>query len=416
MKKQKKIRVAIVVSHPIQHFVHLYKALAKIDNLVLRVFFASNIGVKSYFDKDMNTDIKWNSDLLSGYDYEFLPEANSIVQTGFWEINNASIFAALRNYSPDVVQLHGYAQMTMIRALFWCSLKKIPVLLSTDSSLLFERPAWKKFLKYFLLPRFFSLFFGVISTGDNNTDYFKRYGFKAERIFRSAFTVDQILLGEARDNRSLLKNQYRDNYGIKVNEIVLLFVGKLAPWKRPQDLLAALSLAQDKLGNTVELVAFFAGDGIMRKELEAQAVLQNSRAIFSGFVNVDILPSIYAMSDILVFPSSEEPYGLSAREAICVGLPLIVSNQIGCIGDKDTARTGFNALVYPSSNVGLLVDAIVLLVNNPEKLKQMSAASLVVANDMSEESSVAGFLSAVRDAFRLKKTYEIKKSSTDACI
>jgi glycosyltransferase involved in cell wall biosynthesis len=185
-------------------------------------------------------------------------------------------------------------------------------------------------------------------------------------------------------------------------------VGKLVPWKRPQDLLDALSLAQAKLGQAVKLVAFFAGDGVMRKDLEAQAFLRNSRAIFAGFINVDILPSIYAMSDALVFPSEREPYGLSAREAICVGLPLIVSDQIGCMGPLDAARPDYNALVYPSLNVDTLAKAIVTLASNPQKLFEMSQASLRVAYEMREESSVAGFLSAVRSAFGIKGTHESK--------
>ena len=403
MKKSIRIRVAVVVSHPIQHFVHLYKAIAKNDSVELKVFFASKIGAKAYFDKNMNTEIKWNIDLLTGYNHEFLAEADLINETGFWVINNPSVVSALKKYSPDVVQLHGYAELTMLRALFWCNWKSIPVLLSTDSSLLYRRVAWKRILKDILLTKLFSMFYGVIATGDNNTNYFRNYGVKAERIFRAPFTVDEALLGHARDQRTKLRHEYRLKFGIKNDEIILLFVGKLAPWKRPQDLLDAVKLAQNELGQSVKLVAFFAGDGIMRKELEGQALLQNIRAIFAGFINVDILPSIYAMSDILVFPSSKEPYGLSAREAICLGLPLIVSDQIGCVGLLDAARPDYNALVYPSSELVSLVKAIVRLADNSQQLTNMSKASLTVANEMREEVSVAGFLSAVQGAFRSGK-------------
>lgn len=404
MKKQiKKIRVAIVVSHPIQQFVHLYKALTKDNTIELKVFFASNIGVKPYFDKDMNTEIKWASDLLTGYDHEFLPEADLINEAGFWQINNPSIIPALKKFAPDVVQLHGYAQLTMLRAILCCNFKRIPVLLSADSSLLFRRVAWKQFLKDLLLPWFLRLYYGVISTGDNNVAYFQRYGIKSERIFRCPFTVDEALLGHARGEKSILRQQYRAKYAIDDDEIVLLFVGKLAPWKRPQDLLDALSLAQAELGLAVKLVAFFAGDGAMREELEAQVSSQKLRAIFAGFINVDILPSIYAMSDVLIFPSEREPYGLSAREAICVGLPLIVSDQIGCIGSTDAARPDFNALVYPSLNASSLAKTIVSLLSNSKQLDVMSDASLKVAVDMGPDKSVAGFLTAVTDAFKSKK-------------
>ena len=84
---QKKIRVAIIISHPIQHFVHLYKVLAKQEGIELKVFFASKIGLNSYFDKDMAVEIKWAIDLLGGYEYEFLSEADTIKDSGFLNIN-----------------------------------------------------------------------------------------------------------------------------------------------------------------------------------------------------------------------------------------------------------------------------------------------------------------------------------------
>ena len=398
VNQAKKMLVAIVISHPIQHFVHLYKALAKQDAIQLKVFFASKIGVKPYFDKEMAVEIHWAGDLLAGYDYEFLPEADDISETGFRQINNPSIIPALKNFAPDVVHLHGYAQLTTLRALLWCNFKHIPVLLSADSSLLYQRPAWKQFLKDLLLPRFMHLFHGVIATGDNNIAYYQHYGIKAERIFRCPFTVDEALLNQARNDKAVLSNQYRAKHAIHSDEIVLLFVGKLVSWKRPQDLLNALSLAQDKLGSTAKLLAFYAGNGVMLNDLEAQVKSQHLRAIFAGFVNVDVLPSLYAMADVLVFPSEREPYGLSAREAICVGLPLIVSDQIGCIGANDAARPDDNAMIYPSMNVEALANTIVALINNPQKLKAMSEASLSIAAEMGQDKSLAGYLSAVKQA------------------
>jgi hypothetical protein len=64
-------KVAIVVSHPIQHFVHLYRALSNLQGLSVRVFFCSRMGVKPYFDKDMSTVISWADDMTAGFDHVF---------------------------------------------------------------------------------------------------------------------------------------------------------------------------------------------------------------------------------------------------------------------------------------------------------------------------------------------------------
>jgi glycosyltransferase involved in cell wall biosynthesis len=336
---------------------------------------------------------------LGGYEHEFLAEAEHIEASSFKSINNPSVIAALKAFKPDVVQLHGYAQLTLLRALLWCKIKLIPVLLWSDSSLLFKRAPWKMFFKDALLPRLLNLFSGVLSTGDNNTAYYRYYGVKPERIFSCPFTVDEESLTRANNNKTTLKTQLSRHYGVAEDETVLLFVGKLAPWKRPQDLLDALVIAQEKLGKSANLLAFFAGDGVMREALEKQAKAQHIRAIFAGFVNVDVLPSIYAMADVLVFPSEKEPYGLSAREAVCLGLPLIVSDQIGCIGKTDVAREGENALVFENKQADLLADAIQLLLSNPTQYNKMAEASLRISVEMNTSKSVAGFLSAVNAAY-----------------
>jgi len=179
---------------------------------------------------------------------------------------------------------------------------------------------------------------------------------------------------------------------------VLLFVGKLAPWKRPQDVLDALERAQAAIGSSHGLTAVFAGDGALADSLKQASKARNLRAIFAGFVNVDVLPACYAMADVLVFPSEREPYGLSAREAICVGLPLIVSDQIGCVGPTDAARPDYNALVYPTGDITALARAIVSLTADPVLLKIMGEASLAVAADLGLERSLGGFMAAVDDA------------------
>jgi glycosyltransferase involved in cell wall biosynthesis len=389
-------KVAIIVSHPIQHFVFLYKGLAKRPELEVKVFFASNIGVKPYFDKDMAVTIAWNIDLTGGYDHTFLPEADTITETGFKAINNPSIWAELDNFKPDVVQLHGYAQLTLLRALLWCKLHRIPALLWTDSSLLFKRSAFKSALKKLLLPWVVNRFDGILTTGNNNAGYYRSYGVKQTKLFPCPFTVDEDALTEALANKPILRQSLRAQYQVADGAFVFLFVAKLVERKRPQDLLHAIEQLSQRLGKSKQVVAFYAGDGVLKNELMQLAGSKKIPAIFAGFINVDVLPSIYAMADALVFPSSIEPYGLSAREAICLGLPLIVSDQIGCVGSTDAARPDQNAIVYPAGNVDQLTDALEKVATNIALYHKMAQSSLAIAHEMRLESSTNGFVKAVQ--------------------
>lgn len=392
-----KKRVAIVVSHPIQHFVHLYRALAKEAQIELLVIFASNIGVRSYYDKAMGVNITWKTDMLTGYRSKFLPEAENIDGSGFWSINNPSVTQALEEFRPQVVQLHGYAQLTLLRALFWCRRKGVPALLWSDSSLLYQRNFLKRQLKKIVVSLLMRQFKAVLTVGDNNEDYYRYYGVSAERMYRCPFTIDEERFGIARKNRQQLRKDLCSRYQVSEDAFLLLFVAKLIPRKRPQDLLEALlTLKDDPSLQHKKITAFIAGDGELKGELQNYTEIHGLSVIFGGFINVDLLPDIYAMADTLVFPSLREPYGLSAREAICVGLPVIVSDQIGCIGQGDAARPGSNAIIFPAGDSKYLAESIKKLALDVARFEAMSKESLRIADEMNVFSSTNGFLAAVR--------------------
>jgi glycosyltransferase involved in cell wall biosynthesis len=334
--------------------------------------------------------------LLSGYNSVFLPESHTIKQTGFWALNNPSIKGVLNEFRPQVVQLHGYSHITVLRALFWSKLNGVSVLLWSDSTLLFRRGLLKQITKKVVISLLMRLFSGVLTTGDNNVSYYLNYGVHPNKLFRCPFTVDEALFAVARESRALKRIELREKYGVPENAFLILFVGKLIPLKRPQDILHALLKICARDSVTSGLMAFYAGDGALKTDLQAYASCNSISAIFGGFINVDILPFIYAMADVLVFPSEREAYGLTAREAICVGLPMIVSDQIGCIGVHDAARPQENVIIYPAGDVDALSDAIELLARDTGLLKRMGDASLRIAEELRVDSSVNGFLDAVR--------------------
>jgi glycosyltransferase involved in cell wall biosynthesis len=48
------------------------------------------------------------------------------------------------------------------------------------------------------------------------------------------------------------------------------------------------------------------------------------------------------LSNVLVLPSTSEPWGLVVNEAMACGLPVIVSDRCGCVADLiDDGKTGF---------------------------------------------------------------------------
>src|SRR5271155_3888902 len=69
----KGMRVAIVLSHPIQYYSPWFRWLKANTELSFRVFYLWDFGVSKQHDPQFGKSIEWDVDLLSGYDSEFIP-------------------------------------------------------------------------------------------------------------------------------------------------------------------------------------------------------------------------------------------------------------------------------------------------------------------------------------------------------
>jgi glycosyltransferase involved in cell wall biosynthesis len=386
-------RLAVVVSHPIQHFVPFYRRLAQDPHIELRVIYCSRIGLQRYLDKDMGVELSWNMDLLSGYDHVFLPEADRITHTSFSSVNNPSVGAELDRFQPDVVKVYGYSQLTVLRTLLWSWRRGVPVVMWSDSELLHRRTGWRRLLKQAVLPLVYRRFAGFLTVGDNNEAYLDHYGVRRDKMFRTPFTIDEDSFAPARAQRDALRAALRRELGIPHDAFVALFVGKLIGRKRPEDLARAVAqLRAERVGRPV--YALFAGNGALMKPLEKIAADTGAPCIFAGFVNVDRLPHFYCVADVLVHPSESDPHPLVTSEASYLGLPLILSDRVGCIGPTDTARPGENALIYPCGDVDALAEELLRLTNETALYRRMSEASLRIATELGMGRSVQGYLEA----------------------
>ena len=54
-----RVRLAIVVSHPIQYFCPQYSSWTRLDGIDLRVFFASRHGLDTYLDEGFGAPVRW---------------------------------------------------------------------------------------------------------------------------------------------------------------------------------------------------------------------------------------------------------------------------------------------------------------------------------------------------------------------
>jgi glycosyltransferase involved in cell wall biosynthesis len=151
-------------------------------------------------------------------------------------------------------------------------------------------------------------------------------------------------------------------------EPVVLYLGRLSEQKGPDVFLRAASrvLARRKARFVL------AGEGELYPELRALAEeLGLARAVhFTGFVTGEELARAYAAADVYVLSSAAEPFGISALEALSLGVPTIVPRGAGV---SEIVRS---VLRFEPLDDSDLAEKVVALLERPALRRQLSAAGL----------------------------------------
>ena len=115
---------------------------------------------------------------------------------------------------------------------------------------------------------------------------------------------------------------------------------------------------------------------------------------FVGFLNQTEITRAYAAVDCLVLPSDYgETWGLVVNEAMACGLPVIVSDRVGCA--PDLVEEGLTGAVYPCGDINALAVKLQAFASDPENLVQMGEQARQRIKDYSVEQAVAGTMQAI---------------------
>jgi glycosyltransferase involved in cell wall biosynthesis len=363
------------------------------------VFFCCDWGIRQYADPEFGTSFSWDVPLLEGYDYEFLPIARRPARLTFWSLDNPSVGEALDRFDPHLVQVFGYAHRTNWRAAGWARTSRTPLLIYSDSNVRARTASWKALTKRAVVSQFYRRVDGALYVGDNNKAYHRRYGIPEERLFAGVYPVDRQRLLSRVPDRANVRIALRRRLGIPDDAFVVMFCGKYSARKRPVDLVAAAWAAAQ---SGLPVWSLLVGEGAERSAIEEFRRRNHvTNAVLTGFVNQSSIPEYYATSDAIAVTSAYDPHPLVVTEAACFGLPVIVSDRVGCIGPNDTAQPGVNATVYPHAHIDQLRQAISSLCANPELCRRMSAASASISNRQDATTAASALTAAAGQLLEL---------------
>jgi glycogen(starch) synthase len=149
---------------------------------------------------------------------------------------------------------------------------------------------------------------------------------------------------------------FRRKYAMD-NEKIILFMGRLVYEKGIQTLIAAMPKILNHYHDAKLLIA---GKGGMIDELRNQVnyLGLGNKVYFTGYLGSKDVQRMYKCADVSVFPSTYEPFGIVALEAMLSGTPIVVSDVGGL---NEIVDHGVNGMKSYAGNANSLADSILTL-------------------------------------------------------
>lgn len=334
--------LAVIQTHPVQYHAPVWRHLQQVCGVPVTAVYGSDFSVAGYRDTEFKASFAWDTDLLSGYSPVFLSRMAEGGAGNEHEVTTRGLDEAIRRVQPRAILSVGYWPRFHMDA-FRCARRRGQPLLfrgeTTDHAR--ARGGLKRLFRDLTLRWFYRQFAALIYVGERSRQHFQRLGVGARANYFSPYCVDTTPLRPEEGAREELRGPTRLELGITPDQLVVAFVGKLSPRKAPDLILVAVRLLPKSLRERV--VILLVGDGELADSLKrAAAVEPVVRVRHVGFQNQRALSRYYHAADLMVLPSVQgETWGLVVNEALHHGLPVVVSDAVGCAPDLVVpGRTG----------------------------------------------------------------------------
>jgi len=187
------------------------------------------------------------------------------------------------------------------------------------------------------------------------------HGFRRVRWWHRGIDTDRFRPG-LRDvaMRERLSGGHPDDF-------IALYVGRIAKEK-------GVEYLREPLANLAGVRLAFVGGGPEFEQI--RAYYAGTSTVFTGFLDGDELVAAFASADVLIFPSTNETFGLVALEAMACGLPVIATLTGGLV---DILEDGVNGLAYDPHTPQTLADRVRRLQQSPGLRAELSARALAHA-------------------------------------
>lgn len=177
--------------------------------------------------------------------------------------------------------------------------------------------------------------------------------------------------------------RWREKAGFKPGTPLVAIVGRLHPVKGHRYFLKS---AAEIIRDRTDVHFLVVGSGPERDRLEeyTRKLGIADHVTFTGFVSdvCELMPDL----NLLIVPSLWEGFGLTALEAMAVGVP-VVATSVG--GLPEIVEHGTTGLLVPPADEEGLTRGIIWMLDHPQEAVEMAAAAKAVVEEKFTASAMA---------------------------
>ena len=111
-------------------------------------------------------------------------------------------------------------------------------------------------------------------------------------------------------------------------------------------------------------------------------------------VNSEMIAKLYSTTNIFIFTSYKESFGLPPLEAMACGVPVVTTD---CGGIRDYAVDGYNALIVPPGDPKAVADAVLKILKDDKLREKLIERGIETAKQWTWDKVVDKFEQAIKE-------------------
>ena len=236
----------------------------------------------------------------------------------------------------DVIHIHEHRTFLAVIVHYYAKKYGIPYVLQSHGSVLpfFQKQSLKKVFDYIFGYRILNDASRVIALTKIEAEQIKKMGVDEDKI---AIVPNGINLFEY-DNLPK-KGEFRKQYSIPDDEMIVLFLGRIDPIKGLDLLIAAFSNLTSEINDVRLVIAGPDNEYTLTLKKQIHELKIEDKVLFTGSLYDAEKIKAYVDADVYVLPSRYETFPNTVLEACACGTPVIITDQCG-IADIVDGKVG----------------------------------------------------------------------------